>query len=124
MKKENVAILTWHYYPNYGSALQAYALQESINELGYKTKILNYRNLKFGKISKIKYGLKYLLPKIFSYNSLILRKFSYPFLQFQKDFLKETNLIQDESQLPNLCKKFDIVICGSDQIWAPNVFNP
>ena len=29
-----VGIITWHYYANFGSVLQAYALQEAIRKLG------------------------------------------------------------------------------------------
>ena len=32
--KKRVGLLTWHYYSNFGSALQAYALQEAIKTYG------------------------------------------------------------------------------------------
>ena len=34
-KKKKVGILTWYDYSNYGSALQAYALQYYLHQLGY-----------------------------------------------------------------------------------------
>ena len=60
MKK--VGIITWHYYGNFGSVLQAYALQEAIREMGYDVEFVNYRNLKFGKPNPAKTSVKLLLP--------------------------------------------------------------
>lgn len=124
MRKNCVAILTWHYYINFGSALQTYALQESIKDLGYDPKIINYRNTKFGKVNKTKDRIKSIVSEIFEKLNICSSKFYYPFLLFQKEYFRQTRLIQDEALLPSLCNKFDIIVCGSDQIWAPNVFNP
>ena len=41
MKK--VAIITYHYYYNYGTMLQAYALQEAVDRNGCDAVLLNYR---------------------------------------------------------------------------------
>ena len=49
MKKSRVAIMTWHYYKNFGSALQT-----SIEKQGYFVKLINYRNPKLGKCATIK----------------------------------------------------------------------
>lgn len=123
MKKKNIGIMTWHYYPNFGSALQSFALQSVIAELGYDTKIINYRNLKYGKQNRVKDVCRYVLDIIFRKTGFLVDKFCYPFIRFHYQFLKQTKLIQDESKLPKVCKMFDAVVCGSDQIWAPNVFN-
>lgn len=118
MKKQKIAILTWHYYPNFGSALQAYALQEKLKALGYSVHILDYRNAKYGKVSSAKNRIKALLAHAAP------GRFSYPFLSFQEDCLDLTRTTQHATDLPAMAKHFDAVVCGSDQIWAPNVFNP
>ena len=41
MKK--VGILTTFRQPNWGSVLQAYALQQVINDLGYDSELIDYR---------------------------------------------------------------------------------
>lgn len=46
---DKVGIITWHYYPNFGSALQCYALNHIISGLGYEVETINYHNPKFGK---------------------------------------------------------------------------
>lgn len=118
LMKKRIGVITWHYYSNFGSALQAYALQETVKKMGYKVKIINYRNLKFGKISNIKELIKKLA------NGILGTHFNIDYRSFQDKYYIQTKLIQDEKKLPQLAKKFDIFICGSDQIWAPNVFNP
>ena len=116
MKK--VGVLTWHYYPNFGSALQAYALQETVKKLGYKVRILDYRDIRYGKISNLKDNVRYLCAKLFP------NRFSYPFLEFQKELFDLTKTVQDPNMLAGISKGFDVLVCGSDQIWAPNVYNP
>ena len=41
-KNKKAAVITRHAVSNYGSALQAYALQESIKKLGYDCEIIDY----------------------------------------------------------------------------------
>ena len=60
-RRAKVGILTWHYYSNYGSALQAYALQSLLKQQGYNVDIINYRNVKYGKQSRIKSTVKTLI---------------------------------------------------------------
>ena len=40
---KTVGIITVHRLPNWGSAMQAYALQKAINSLGYKSQIIDYK---------------------------------------------------------------------------------
>lgn len=41
-----VGIITFHGAHNYGSSLQAYALQKTISNLGYDCEIINFRTEK------------------------------------------------------------------------------
>lgn len=43
----NIGILTWHYYPNHGGMLQAYALQTILQDLGNNVLIVDYRTSHF-----------------------------------------------------------------------------
>lgn len=55
MKK--VGIITQHRVVNYGSVLQAYALQSKINELGYECEVIDYYPERFtpkGMLCRIK----------------------------------------------------------------------
>ena len=67
--KKRIGLITWHYYSNFGSALQAYALQQTIKNMDYEVKIINYRNPKFGRTNEIKELVKW----ITSYNGMITK---------------------------------------------------
>lgn len=121
MSDKKIGIITWHYFPNFGSALQAYAMQYTINHLGYDAKIINFRDKRYGVNHEIKIGIQVFLHQTFS---RINNNFAFPFPYFHRKYLKETKIIYNEQSLPLVSKGFDAVICGSDQIWAPNVFNP
>lgn len=121
---KKIGLLTWHYYTNYGSLLQTYALLKSIRSLGYDIKVLNYHNPKFGRVSII----KMLIKSITNYIPIGLLKGKLAFLYFPRDrfkrYFNETTVAYTEDDLNKLCENFDTIVCGSDQIWAPNVFNP
>ena len=128
LMKKKIGILTWHYYPNFGSALQAYALQKSIEGLGYDVKVINYRNPVYGYYSYKKQIMQSWVHTIISHCAFlpesVHRRFSYPFACFQKRLLNETKNVHDADGVKKICSEFDIIVCGSDQIWAPNVLNP
>ena len=119
MKK--IGLLTWHYYPNFGSGLQAFALQELIKELGYDVKIVNYRNPRYGIASPVKDSIRVIFSNCFGW---AITRFRFAHLSYMHNYLKQTKCVQNEQDLKDLLKGFDVVVCGSDQIWAPNAFNP
>jgi hypothetical protein len=43
---------------------------------------------------------------------------------FQNRYLKQSKLFQDKWKINKVKNKYDVIVSGSDQIWAPNVFNP
>lgn len=116
-----IGIVTWHYYANFGSALQAYALQSAIEQLGYSAEFINYHNPKYGIPSIIKGLIKLVLD--ISVGSFLPR-FRYGQFYFSYKYLKEGKLTTDANSLPDLTKDYRVIVCGSDQIWAPNVYNP
>lgn len=123
MNNKKIGILTWHYYSNFGSALQAYALQTSIASLGYHVSIVNYRDPKFGIIYSPKEYIKSLIK-------CVILKLPFPFAridgryEFETRYLKCGKIVQNESELSLSTIDYDIIVCGSDQIWAPNCYNP
>lgn len=99
--------------PNFGNILQTYAVQQSLKKLNIDSEVI--RNYSFAEYRKSKL---YLIPK------LILR---YPegvrsirFDSFSRKYLKTSKEIVTSHQIPDeLRTKYDIYICGSDQIWNP-----
>lgn len=117
-----IGIVTWHYYGNFGSALQSYALQEAIRQMKLgEVEIINYHNPKFGYPNKLKdfarYVLAFSIGRFFS-------QFVFGSLFFQYKYLRESKIATNESELNSFAPKYRTIVCGSDQIWAPNCYNP
>lgn len=123
--KKKVGIVTWHYYTNYGSALQAFALQKLISDLGYDVKIINYRNPQFGVHIWWKYIAKCILHNTLGlFNKNIYEKTSLGARRFQNKYHYQTKRFENPEDIHNLVKDFSCIVYGSDQIWAPNVYHP
>lgn len=113
----NIAIITWINYPNYGTYLQAYALQQYIKSLGFNCKILNDKNCiasNFNWKLELKKIVWVLNDHYRNYrdswnNSLNLYK------SFKTKYLEIENTINQD----DLNIQYDAFVCGSDQIWNP-----
>lgn len=122
--KKDIAIITWHNHRNFGGNLQAYALNYTLQKLGYSSVFINYTKkitiLRFIK-KKLQLVVSYVYDMIPAQQS---PKYSYRFARFQHKYLPQTKPIYSMQKLNSLSGKYKVFICGSDQIWAPNVFNP
>ena len=129
--KIRTATITFHSPHNYGSMLQAYALQNTLLNLGYSNEIINlrterqillYNRWKSKPVRNLRTLLKrtYMLP----YQNAIDKKY-----QLYEDFLKnELNTTQEFKTLEEIEKanlSYDCYISGGDQIWntAPDDFD-
>lgn len=119
MKK--IGIITWHYYANFGSVLQAYALQETISKMGYKAEFVNYHNPRLGKPNPTKDAIRVMLHGTLG---LFSKRYRFERLYFSHKYLRQGKLVTDEAQLSPLSQEYSAIVCGSDQIWAPNCYNP
>ena len=121
MKK--VSIITWHYFANVGSALQAYALQSTLSNMGYDVEIINYRRRELDNswlTKKIKENFIY-INKIFP--NVLPERFRFGFLEFQNTYLKQSSLVHTIEDIGRVSADSGVIVCGSDQIWAPNMFD-
>lgn len=120
-----IGILTWHYYENYGSKLQTIATVLTLRKLGHDVSLLNYRNKIFGSNSQLT-DVLLKATNIMPYwlISILPTKIRKPGRRFELCFFDETKPVYNEEELKSLVSNYDITICGSDQIWAPNVYNP
>lgn len=119
-RNKKIGILTWHYYQNFGSALQCFALQDYLTTLGKEVKVVNYRNPKYGSVNMPKEWLCYYLAPLLE---MISNRFKLANLCFRRKYIKETRLVRTNAEIAMLSKRFDTVVFGSDQIWAPNLLN-
>lgn len=119
-----VDILTFHASHNFGSVMQAYALQRYILSKGYDCKIVNYRP----KSQKDKYSVFPLhnglipLVRFFLQISHLPEKIRYyrKYETFISSHLLLTKEVNKKSEL-NYLEQYDILISGSDQIWAYSI---
>ncbi|MCM1535263.1 MAG: polysaccharide pyruvyl transferase family protein [Clostridium sp.] len=119
---KTVGIITFHCSYNYGSALQAYALQTYVESLGYRVKIIDFRlsvdfeNYKLFRTKFYKKHLHSLAADILFFIPHLKRKNA--FERFSRNKLHLTaQRYNDCKKMRELNREIDIFICGSDQIW-------
>lgn len=118
----DVGILTWHYFTNVGSNLQAYALYQVICSMGYSCEFINYR--KGETESPPRRACKTLCSAIdWRVQGIIPPRLRVQAFRFQLDNFKQSPLLQKKDLL-SYCTRYKMILCGSDQIWAPNVLDP
>ena len=117
-----VGIITFHASHNYGSVLQAYALQQTVMSLGHECEIINFRTQR-----QIDFYKPFYCQNIFRAK---LKALLYPFLaaavrgKYEKfeSFINEKYVMSASQyatvdELSQTAFDYDAVICGSDQIW-------
>lgn len=122
MKINKIGTITFHNSYNYGSALQAFALQTYLKKEGYQSKIIDYEYKSDFKQYKLFRTYSYLYyPKAFLEDLYRLRrniKRKESFQEFREKYLTLTeHHYVDNDDMSELNKEFDAFICGSDQIW-------
>ncbi len=123
--QKKVGILTWHQYYNFGSMLQAYALQTALGKLGIDNEIINYFDPQTFSPPSSTDNLKYLIKKVCS--CIGLRKVLPDYFSFERFYhekLRKSKVVADDAGLKQLSQNYRCIVFGSDQIWAPNVYNP
>lgn len=128
---DNTATLTW-FSGNYGSIMQAFALQNKIIELGYNNHIINYVP---DKIEKLAFFCNSSARFVTLNNKIESRKIQSKFLsakeikekndkfnKFYEESFILTKQISRQKDMDSLNDEYNTFLCGSDQIWNPNYF--
>jgi len=118
MKK--VGIITFHEYNNYGTVLQAFALQKKVELMGYDSEIINFRSslnsLSF--FQKVEKRYKVAIKSIQTRKEMKLKKQA--FKKFYKEYMKVGNkAYYNIAQLKKDVPEYDVYMAGSDQTWNP-----
>ena len=118
------ATITFHGSHNYGSMLQAYALQQEIKQLVGHNEIINFRSHTQRRMNRVITGRKRIntilkdLTHLFYYVPL---KHKYQkFESFLANYLSCTEEFSKSDELEKVSLNYDLFISGSDQIWNPN----
>lgn len=124
---EKVGIVTLFESDNFGTCLQAYALQQTIMEFGYTTEIVNHRH---NSLSGVKTSVGNKALNVFQEQGLLrlievmaLRKYSKEKAVVFRSFRNSYLCVTDEEyrtfeEMHLLNEVFDAFVCGSDMIWA------
>lgn len=116
-----IGIITMHKVLNYGSVLQAYALQHKISEMGYESEIIDY-NFPPHKVRKR--TKKSLLTKLFAYVRALIMGFPHKkevkrFAAFKAQHLRLSPKSYNADTICINPPSYDVYMTGSDQVWNP-----
>ena len=139
MKRASVLTL-YHGNNNYGGVLQAYALSETITSKGTPCEVIDYRPtpmpLKIRIIHKIQEdGITSMMAAVlrisggkvkdhllhmatYSVNQKIKRR-EERLEEFRKNEISHSTRVYTRENLAQTLEKYDLFVCGSDQIWNP-----
>ena len=123
-----IGIITWYSGINYGTHLQAIALQWYLREHGHETQLINYDE-SFKRYKKsikqriqnqpIKYFLKVASRK---YRTEIEKR-----NQLLSSAIDEHCILSPKvrtiKEYIELCNSYDLIVVGSDQLWNPNWYS-
>lgn len=123
---------TWYRGNNYGSVLQAYALQHTISDMGYACSVLNYKPTKadMWKLKFINHSLKETIQ--YKINEYLMKKNGASeavnnlslFDDFRAQHMQITPPCSTAPEIARICGDDAVFVCGSDQIWNPYLYDP
>lgn len=104
-----IGTITFHWATNYGAVLQAYALQQYLQQNQYETEIIDY--------IPFRVNIYQIIMRVKDWELSEFIK-EYRINKFRKQYLKfSTKTYYTNSSLMKKCHHYDIYICGSDQVW-------
>lgn len=121
-QNKKCGIVTFHSSHNYGSVLQAYAMVKIMQSFGLDAELIDFRHPVTTDMYEWKLWAK---NKKFKYNvrDLVLRgllglgkKRERVFSDFIENVLVKSQRVKNKDEIQDI---YDVLICGSDQIWNP-----
>ena len=126
-----IGIITFLHNDNYGSALQAYALQRTVRELGYECVHLDYQPDRTEKIRNLlasgnspKLILEGIRKRGVKTGQSGARRKGEAIPAFYRRRMRLSAPCRNRKELREAGKDCGMLLCGSDQIWNPVWLNP
>lgn len=132
-----VGIVTIQNAYNYGSTLQAYALQQFLCGLGHDVVIIDYQNRRLNEIyhssSRIKEDISHILSghirsgainileKVKAHRENMYVQVSKKYEKYRKKYLCLSEKVTEDRL--DLLLEYDVLITGSDQVWNVEITN-
>ena len=126
-----IGILTFLHNGNFGSSLQAYALQRVIREMGHDCEHIDYQPdfrektvnmLRCGNSPKLLLEGRKKRYVLSSQKGMQIKKCAIDVFYSRR--MRLSALCKNCQELGQLSENYDILLCGSDQIWNPVWMNP
>ena len=120
-----VGVMTFLHNDNYGSILQAWALQQTLMDMGYEAVHIDYAPSQKEKIRNLLtsgYSPRLFLEGMRKKSAT--GKMHGGFDEFRSKNIRTTAPCRDRAALAAAAKAMDVLVCGSDQIWSPVWLNP
>ena len=118
---KKLGLLTYHRADNFGSCLQAYALQEFLTKNGYDVHVIDYHSPAQDKIYKLFSSINSIFDFVRNIQTLVylndMKQAKRRFNDFRINRLQLTSEYRYLTELEELNDNYDYFICGSDQIW-------
>lgn len=121
--------MTWFSYRNYGTVLQALALQMVLKKLGYEGRVIDYDprlGVKTHEPAAERTFLRKVQDKVrwnLGYQPVVTDERESAFDSFIIENIPLTNPVASEEDFQRLNRDFDCFVCGSDQVWSPRCFD-
>lgn len=119
-----IGLLTIHYANSYGGNLQAFATQVVLSKYG-EAKIIDYKTRDLeNSMQLIRWsggGRAILRAGKDVFRMFPRRRLLKKFKDFSSTYFNLTKPVRDKKTLEAVACDFDVLVCGSDQIWNPNV---
>ena len=120
--EKKTGILTFSRSLNYGSTLQAWSLTQFLQQAGVNPEIIDYEPNGYRDIYALfRMPVQKRWIKVDLLHFLLLRFFfrrKKDFYRFwKKNYIRNDKLIRTHEDLQQQEQKYDILLCGSDQIW-------
>ena len=117
-----IGILTFYKSINYGSVLQAWALQHVLEQDGHDVEMIEYTPAAYNDLyglfvvpsnwNFVKYDIKRLLL------ATTIKRQKALFERFRNKYLNlSSQKYGESSSLTEMVQNYDCIVCGSDQIW-------
>ncbi len=121
---KRIGIITMHKPLSYGSALQTYALQKKVCDLGYEAEIIDYKYPNEAHKQKVNPFRHWIEETVSFVINIILGfpnlKKASRFKHFINKFYRLSLFYPTEKSLKENPPMYDIYMSGSDQVWNPN----
>ena len=117
-----VGILTFPNSVSYGAVLQMYALQQAVKQLGHDARVINYHNAYMKQERHVgKHDMKGRMKK--TARRVIHSRLYSNFRKFEREELNlmPARAFSDAQKLSQVGGDCGAVICGSDQVWNPDI---